>query len=718
MILQQTPYTIPLLVGAFLAAVSAVFTWRHTHVPGARSASLLLLTCSEWMATYALETASASLSDKLFWNKLEYIGIVVVPMVFLMFALRYTGRSEWLTRRNLALLGMEPIAVFLLVLTNDMHRLIWTANLLDTSLLFTVLVNEHGVGFWFHAAYSYGLLIASTCLLVQLLVRSRQIYGLQASALLIAALVPWIGNGVYLSHLEPFPKLDLTPLAFTISSLCIAWSVSGLRLGDIGSVSRRSAIEGMSDAFLVLDPAGRIMVANPAARNLLGGPDTKLIGRLLQEVWPAWHERAAPYSNGSPPMYTEMKLNEGGKESTYDVRFSPLTDWRGWMVSKVVVIRDITERKLLEEELAIRYQEARNLADRDSLTGLLNHRAIHERLEQELERAQRYAQQCSIVIMDLDGFKLFNDTYGHPVGDSVLRNIAALLAGKLRRSDSLSRYGGDEFMVVLPQTDASGASVFAERVRDALADQPYSAPQGAKVPIHMSFGIAAFPQNGLQPEKLVAFADGNLYESKQRGGQIVTGERVDDGSRTGTFEILDGLVTAVDHKDHYTRKHSDEVTEYAMSIARALNLSEESLRTVRTAALLHDVGKIGVPDRILRKPGNLDDNEMAVIFQHVLLGELIIKGVPNCADVVTGVGSHHERVDGAGYPRGLKGDHIPLIGRILAVADTYSALTTDRPYCAAKPPDEARAELVRVSGTQLDPELVRVFLSILDESRR
>ncbi len=714
MIWQQTPYAVPLLVGALLAAGSAVFTWRHAHVAGAGSATLLLFACSEWMATYALETASASLSDKLFWNKLEYIGIVVVPMAFLMFSLRYTGRSQWLTRRNLALLGLEPAAVFLLVLTNDMHRLIWSGHVLDRTLPFTVLVNQYAVGFWFHAAYSYGLLIASTWLLVQLLVRSRRLYELQASALLVAALVPWIGNALYLSQLEPFPKLDLTPLAFTVSSLCIAWGVSGLRLGDITSVSRRSAIDSMSDAFLVLDPEGRVISANPAACSLLVGPDAKLTGRSIQEVWPAWHKYPEP-SLDSVPTNREMKLDEGGKTGTYDVRMSPLTDWRGLLVSHVVVIRDITERQRLEEELAVRYQEARNLADRDSLTGLLNHRAVQERLEQELKRAQRYAQQCSVVIMDLDGFKLFNDTYGHPVGDSMLRIIAAVLGEKVRGSDSVSRYGGDEFMAILPGTDAGGAAVFAERVRNALADQPYSTPHGAKVPIHMSFGIATFPQNGLQSQKLVAVADGNLYESKQRGGETVTGERVDDDSGSGTFEILDGLVTAVDHKDHYTRKHSDEVTEYSMSLARALNLSEESLRTVRTAALLHDVGKIGVPDRILRKPGPLDASEMAVIVQHALLGELIIKGVPNCADVVAAVGSHHERVDGAGYPRSLEGDQIPIIGRILAIADTYSAMTSDRPYSAAKTPEEARAEMIRASGAQLDSELVRIFLSILDE---
>ncbi len=170
----------------------------------------------------------------------------------------------------------------------------------------------------------------------------------------------------------------------------------------------------------------------------------------------------------------------------------------------------------------------------------------------------------------------------------------------------------------------------------------------------------------------------------------------------------------MDHKDHYTRKHSEDVTTYSLHIAQAMGLSEETQRTLRIAGLLHDVGKIGVPDRILRKPGQLDEDEFAVIKQHAQLGELIIKEVPNESDVLAAVGAHHERMDGRGYPRGLRGNGIPLLGRILAVADAYSAMTTDRPYRTARSHEEAKAELLRVASAQLDEDVVSVFLSALE----
>jgi HD-GYP domain-containing protein (c-di-GMP phosphodiesterase class II) len=231
----------------------------------------------------------------------------------------------------------------------------------------------------------------------------------------------------------------------------------------------------------------------------------------------------------------------------------------------------------------------------------------------------------------------------------------------------------------------------------------------------MSFGIAVYPSNGKLSQDLMAFADANLYQSKRHGGDTIT---LDDSSseerplKSGAFGVLDGLITAVDNKDHYTRKHSEDVTTYALALAESLGLSEETLRTVLIAGLLHDVGKIGIPDRILRKPGRLDEDEFAVVKQHAQLGEMIIQDVPNISDVLIAVGAHHERFDGGGYPRGLREDQIPLLGRILAVADTFSAMTTDRPYRKAMSPDEAVVELRRVAGSQLDPGLVELFLRL------
>jgi diguanylate cyclase (GGDEF)-like protein len=321
-------------------------------------------------------------------------------------------------------------------------------------------------------------------------------------------------------------------------------------------------------------------------------------------------------------------------------------------------------------------------------------------------------------MMDLDGFKLFNDTYGHPSGDDVLRTIASLLSAIVRDSDIVGRYGGDEFMAVLPDTGSQGAVELSQRVRAALLESPYLAPDGQAIPLHLSFGIASYPVDGRQVNELIGLADGNLYSSKQSGGDKITaaGEGEDDvhGHGSGMFGVLDALVTAVDNKDRYTRQHSDDVTQFALAIARQLSMSDESLRVLRIASLLHDVGKIGVPDRILRKPGRLTEDELDLVKQHAMLSEIIVKEVPNLTEVMAAVGSHHERWDGSGYPRGLETTDIPLFGRILAVADAWSAMTSDRPYRKAMTPEAAREELVRGSGSQFDPSIVPVFLAIVD----
>ena len=393
-------------------------------------------------------------------------------------------------------------------------------------------------------------------------------------------------------------------------------------------------------------------------------------------------------------------------------------------------VGDRADRAVLEESIgaqlgvaldnAQQYEDALILAERDPVTGLLNHRGFHERLDQEVHRAQRSGGQVSLVMMDLDSFKIFNDTYGHPVGDDVLRLVARSLSDALRLSDVVGRYGGDEFAAILPGTDGQGAVELAHRLRVSVYDSPFESPDGLPIPLHVSCGVATYPTDARTAGELVSFADANMYQSKRRGGDAVTSAKADDADvRTelagaGMFGVLDGLVTAVDKKDRYTRQHSEDVTGRALMLARHLALSDESQRILRIAGLLHDVGKVGVPDTILQKPGRLNVGEFDIIKHHVQLSELIIKEVPNLGEVVEAVGAHHERFDGTGYPRGLRGEAIPYLGRILAVADAYSAMTTDRPYRKAMSHEEAEAELIRWSSTQLDPALVQAFLSALE----
>ncbi|MCL5735529.1 MAG: diguanylate cyclase [Actinobacteria bacterium] len=394
----------------------------------------------------------------------------------------------------------------------------------------------------------------------------------------------------------------------------------------------------------------------------------------------------------------------------------------GTMNETLLLASAVASQIAVALENARRYEDAQFLAERDSLTRLLNHRGISKRLEQEVAHCERSGAHFGLVMIDVDNFKLFNDTHGHVVGDQVLQSVSRILTTSLRRSDIVARYGGDEFVALLPDASAESAVQLVERIRSCMRDAPFFVGDSRTVPIKMSYGIAVFPHDGHTAAEMLAASDANLYRSKRHGGDFITASGSDDINGSvglGSFSVLDGLVTTVDGKDHYTRKHSDNVTEYSLALASKMGLSVETQRAVRVAALLHDVGKLGVPDHILRKPAELTEPEFEAIKNHVTLGELIIQGIPNQEEVLGAVGAHHERYDGKGYPRGLKGENIPPLGRLLAVTDAYSAMTTDRPYRKALSVREAKEELKRVAGTQLDPYLVKIFLEVLaDEETR
>jgi diguanylate cyclase (GGDEF)-like protein/putative nucleotidyltransferase with HDIG domain len=363
------------------------------------------------------------------------------------------------------------------------------------------------------------------------------------------------------------------------------------------------------------------------------------------------------------------------------------------------------------------YQGARLQADTDGLTGLDNHRRIQERIDEEMERARQNGKPLTIMLVDLDNFKLFNDVYGHPVGDRVLKTVSQCLRQSVRGTDFVGRYGGDEFMLVLPGTDCEHAMEVADRVLTRVAECEIVV-DGARLPLGTSLGVATFPQDAANKHELIAHVDSALYESKRCGGGTVRqahAPRVDWLALQGnTFSTLEGLVQSVDAKDHYTRQHSEVVTEVALLLADQLNLSDETRRAVRIAGLLHDVGKIGIPDYVLKKPGKLTSEEYAIMQRHVHLSEMIIKDVPYLNDVLDAVAHHHERYDGMGYPYHKREEEIPLLGRIMAVADAYSAMCLDRPYRKALTWPEAREELLNGSGSQFDPRLVDLFIKAME----
>jgi diguanylate cyclase (GGDEF)-like protein len=359
--------------------------------------------------------------------------------------------------------------------------------------------------------------------------------------------------------------------------------------------------------------------------------------------------------------------------------------------------------------------EAIDQADRDPLTGLLNHRAFHKRLEEEADRAQRMGERLAVVVIDLDNFKFFNDAYGHLVGDEVLKQVARALGHGSRSYDTLARYGGDEFALLLPEVGDETAAEITARLDHAFDDLEYRPlDSGSPIPLSLSVGVAIYPDDGPGRLETLESADARLYRVKSGGsgsGELTERLRSQLACSMANFSMLNALVTAVDTKDRYTRRHSEDVMSYSHQIACELGLDEKTQSLVLMAALLHDVGKIGVPNYILRKPGKLTEEEYRAIKQHPMMGAVIVGAVNGLEDTLDAIRHHHERWDGKGYPYGLKGEDTPLMARLMAVADAYSALTTDRPYRKGMDARHALCILEEGAGSQWDPLCVRAFLN-------
>ncbi|MEA2474308.1 MAG: hypothetical protein QOE06_2223, partial [Thermoleophilaceae bacterium] len=362
-----------------------------------------------------------------------------------------------------------------------------------------------------------------------------------------------------------------------------------------------------------------------------------------------------------------------------------------------------------------------DVAVTDELTGLLNRRGFHDLFETELERARRSGRPLSVIVGDLDAFKAVNDRFGHAAGDRALERLSEILQAVKRRIDTAARIGGEEFAVIAPDTDHHAAYILAERmrreVRDAFAPEPF--------PLTISLGIATFPRHGATGESLIGGADEALYAAKKLGRDrtvvynpeladsllAATGQPAPRAERHSTTVLA--LAEVIDIRDEGTAEHSETVGRYAGAIARELGLGADLVERVRFGGIVHDVGKIGIPDSVLRKPGWLSDEDWREMHRHPEIGARILRGA-NLDDIGEWVLAHHERPDGEGYPHGLSGNDIPLEARILAVADAYEAMTSDRVYRPALTSQSARAELLRCSGTQFDGRVVDAFLTVLD----
>ncbi|MEW5761990.1 MAG: PocR ligand-binding domain-containing protein [Bacillota bacterium] len=460
--------------------------------------------------------------------------------------------------------------------------------------------------------------------------------------------------------------------------------------------ARLAAIfQGSGDAMRIIDTEFRVREQNRRMHDLSGVPEGEALRRYCYQSF------RHPYCgtercvlrrilSGEPCVEAEVAMTRpDGKSVFVELIATPLRDEKGEVAGVIESFRDIGLRKEMEEQL-------RFLSMHDPLTGLYN-RAYFEEEMRRLDGPRH--RPVSIIVADLDGLKIVNDTLGHDRGDDYLCAAAAVIKSAFREEDCVARVGGDEFAVLLPHTDRAAAEAACRRIREA-ADR-YNAANPL-VPLSLSIGCATAVDMPPSLGQVYKDADDAMYREKILHRSSIR------------HTLIQTLNTALAARDFITEGHAARLEELSVRLGKAVGLPEEKLDNLRLLARFHDIGKVGVPDGILFKPGPLTPEERREMQRHCEIGHRIALASPLLAPIADLILMHHEWHNGQGYPLQLKGGSIPVECRILAIVDAYDAMTSDRPYRKAMPPEKAREELLRGAGTQFDPELVRIFLAVLD----
>ncbi|UZD66104.1 diguanylate cyclase [Marinobacter sp. AN1] len=518
-----------LFVSCLVTLLLARYAWVRRDAPTARAVAVMMAGVSWWTLCYALELLHSSAPGlapepgalPLFWFRLMFIGVVLLPASFLVFVLLYTGVKERISASLITLLAVEPVLVVLVALTDGtFHDWFLAGFTSDSGQPF-----RGGPAFWLHALYSYVVTLAAYVLLIRFIIQSRS-YRKQAALLLFGGMVSSLANILTILRAlpEPLQGLDISPFGFLVTAVLMLLNIRKQGFLDVMPIARSLVFEHMADGVLVADARGRLVDRNPAARQFFESDGRRLLrGEMVGELVPGLlqgHQFTPELEANGRILSVQRNLFRTGT---------------GKLRGIVYVFRDVTELKRTEADLREkleRIEELRNALKeesiRDPLTGLYNRRWLDEVLEREIPRALREQRPLTFCIMDLDHFKRVNDDWGHDVGDRILVALAKLLQDGSRKQDVAARFGGEEFVLVLPGIDPQSALEVVGRLRSAFSDMDFS--PGGPVRLTFSAGLACVPGHASDRETLFRMADRALYQAKEQGRDRVVIATADDGN--------------------------------------------------------------------------------------------------------------------------------------------------------------------------------------------
>lgn len=517
-----------LLIGSTVVTFSASLIARKRNAPGSTTLRALLVVMSMWSATAAAIYIQDGFAGKVFWLNVMVVPVAIAPILFMTFILKFSGSPVWVTRRALTLLYTFSIVFILLQWTNSYHHLVLSSVQLVEQDGFSALKIQRGPVYFVNLAIAYGTVTMGILTLVREALRASHLYRNQYRLLLLGCIVP-LAFSIY-SQLDynALGNLDTSPISFGITGVIFAFTTLRTHFMDLIPVARSHLIENMGDGVLVLDAQNRIADLNPAMEVLLAEQPQQLLGKCAFETFGGWVEKTSAIF-GDFELKTEVRLPSMPSQ-ILDLRMTPLYDKNDLINGRLLVFRDITERKEVEKrlrdanfrlksqliEIGILQSQLREQAVRDSLTGLFNRRYLEETLDRELARAARESYPVSIIMIDIDHFKQINDTYGHEAGDIMLKALGGMLMTHSRRGDFACRYGGEEFLIVMPNMARSIVQERAAALRQSLKALMVRYGNHTLTATY-SMGIASYPANGDTRESFLRAADMAMYAAKNAG---------------------------------------------------------------------------------------------------------------------------------------------------------------------------------------------------------
>lgn len=672
------------IIYLLIASLPACLVFLYRKQYRGKSLSLVITVMgallTEWVLCNAIMQFCRADYAIIFWHEAKFIGIVYVPVLILMFALEYTSIKLPLISKKPGLLFILPTITLFLIATNPFHHLFRTSLTINIGQV----VEVHSINAWWynvHAGYSYTLIGLTTLLFLIDLLRQPRVYRSRPGLILLGITVPTLINFLFDSGFNLKLPLETTPLALILAMLFIYYALFIYRPVRIIPLARDSVVENMDNPVILIDNHDTLLDINLAAARLLKISRRQLNGQSAENFPYNWSD----FGSRLPAEDEILTIPENEEERFYKFSMVVLKDNKNKPIGKLIVLTDISDLK--QAMMGLEY-----LGMHDQLTGLKN-RAYFETELQQMNREENYP--LGIIIGDVNGLKLINDAFGHESGDLLLKEAAAIISNTCPDHSLVARVGGDEFAIVLPGSCEDEIIQLIKAIRENC-----SKVSSLAAPLSIAFGFALKTEAGSGINSIIKQADEHMYKMKMLE------------SRSIRSALIITLQKALEERNIETMEHMERTRQLAVSLGKKTGLPDYLLNDLSLLAILHDIGKLGIPDEILLKPGPLNAQEWKIMKTHSEKGYYIASSIPEMISIAEAILHHHEHWDGRGYPYGLQGENIPLLSRMISIVDAFDVMTHDRPYHEAISPAEALEEIRSCTGSQFDPELAEVFIKM------